>query len=45
MTLATFASFMGTFWFILLLCAASFGAGVVFKKPFLKLITGGKFTG
>jgi hypothetical protein len=44
-TLASFSAFLGTFWFILLLCCASFAAGVVFKKQFLKLITGGKYDG
>tara|TARA_X000001388_G_C2169609_1_gene99277 strand:+ start:407 stop:547 length:141 start_codon:yes stop_codon:yes gene_type:complete len=44
-TLASFSSFLGTFWFMLLLAGASFGAGIVFKTPFLKLITGGKYSG
>jgi hypothetical protein len=42
-TLASFSGFLGTVWFMVLLAAASFGAGVVFKNQFLKLITGGKF--
>tara|TARA_X000001388_G_scaffold71978_1_gene62224 strand:+ start:364 stop:504 length:141 start_codon:yes stop_codon:yes gene_type:complete len=44
-TLASFSSFLGTFWFMLLLAGVSFGAGIVFKKAFLKLITGGKYSG
>ncbi len=44
-TLATFSDFLGTVWFMVLLCAASFGAGVVFKGPFLKMITGGRYSG
>ena len=44
-TLATFSGFLGTVWFMVILCAASFGAGVVFKTPFLKLMTGGKYCG
>tara|TARA_R100001463_G_scaffold39011_3_gene83721 strand:- start:5379 stop:5522 length:144 start_codon:yes stop_codon:yes gene_type:complete len=44
-TLASLSGFLGTVWFMALLCAASFGAGVVFKKRFLKLITGGKYQG
>tara|TARA_R100001443_G_C3211785_1_gene143596 strand:- start:126 stop:269 length:144 start_codon:yes stop_codon:yes gene_type:complete len=44
-TLASFSSFLGTVWFMVILSAGSFGAGVVFKKPFLKLITGGKYQG
>jgi hypothetical protein len=42
-TLASFSSFLGTTWFMMLLCVASFGAGVVFKDQFLKLITGGRW--
>ena len=42
-SLASFSGFLGTVWFMVLLAAASFGAGVVFKNQFLKLITGGKF--
>ena len=42
-TLASFSGFLGTVWFMVLLAAASFGAGVVFKNQFLKLITGGKY--
>tara|TARA_R110000824_G_scaffold332855_2_gene519446 strand:+ start:193 stop:333 length:141 start_codon:yes stop_codon:yes gene_type:complete len=44
-TLATFSGFLGTFWFMVLLAAAGFGAGVVFKRPFLKLLTGGRYSG
>lgn len=44
-TLASVSGFFGTVWFIVLLCAASFGAGIVFKSKFLKLITGGKYQG
>ena len=44
-TLATFSSFLGTFWFVLLVAVSSFGAGMVFKTPFLKMITGGKWQG
>jgi hypothetical protein len=44
-TLASFSGFLGTVWFMVILCAASFGAGVIFKTPFLKLITGGKYSG
>ena len=43
--LASASSFFGTIWFMLLLAGASFGAGVVFKSQFLKLITGGKYQG
>jgi|TARA_R100001015_G_C4634354_1_gene200714 hypothetical protein len=43
--LASFSSFLGTFWFMVLLSVGSFGAGIVFKTPFLKLITGGKYSG
>jgi len=44
-TLASFSGFLGTVWFMVLLCCASFGAGVVFKSPFLKMITRGKYSG
>jgi hypothetical protein len=44
-TLASFSGFLGTVWFMVILSAASFGAGVVFKKPFLKLLTRGKYEG
>ena len=43
--LASFSGFLGTFWFMMLLSIASFGAGIVFKTPFLKMITGGKYSG
>lgn len=41
-TLASFSGFLGTIWFMIILAAASFGAGVVFKNQFLKLVTGKK---
>ena len=44
-TLASLSGFLGTIWFMALLACASFVAGVIFKKPFLKLITGGKYDG
>ena len=44
-TLASMSDFFGTVWFVVILCAASFGAGVVFKTQFLKLVTGGKYQG
>jgi len=44
-TLASMSGFFGTVWFMVLMCVASFGAGVVFKDKFLKLITGGKYQG
>lgn len=44
-TLASFEGFLGTVWFMVILCVASFGAGVVFKTPFLKLLTRGKYSG
>jgi|TARA_R100000084_G_C4633839_1_gene139899 hypothetical protein len=44
-TLASFSGFLGTFWFILLVAVGSFGAGMVFKAPFLRLISGGKWNG
>jgi hypothetical protein len=44
-TLASLSSFLGTFWFILLVAVGSFGAGMVFKAPFLRLISGGKWSG
>ena len=43
--LASFSGFLGTIWFMMLLSIASFGAGVVFKGPFLKLVTRGKYGG
>ena len=42
-TLASFSKFLGTVRFMALLCAGSFGAGVIFKDHFLKLITGGRW--
>lgn len=44
-TLASFSGFLGTVWFMALLACASFGAGVVFKGPFLRLLTRGKYGG
>ena len=44
-TLASVSEFFGNVWFMVLLCAASFGAGVVFKDKFLKLVTRGKYQG
>jgi len=44
-TLASFSGFLGTVWFMVIICAASFGAGVMFKTPFLKMITRGKYNG
>tara|TARA_R100000458_G_scaffold45232_1_gene43431 strand:- start:3549 stop:3689 length:141 start_codon:yes stop_codon:yes gene_type:complete len=41
--LADASSFFGTVWFMALLCVGSFGAGVVFKDHFLKLVTGGRW--
>jgi hypothetical protein len=42
-TLSSLAGFFGTVWFIALVGAAGFGAGVALKTPFLKLMTGGKY--
>jgi hypothetical protein len=39
------SAFLGTIWFMIIVGAAGFVAGMVFKKPFLKLITGGKYAG
>tara|TARA_Y100001963_G_scaffold117737_1_gene163835 strand:+ start:389 stop:532 length:144 start_codon:yes stop_codon:yes gene_type:complete len=45
-TLVGFATgFFSTFFGVALLCCASFVAGVIFKTPFLKLVTGGKWSG
>jgi hypothetical protein len=44
-TIATVSSFFGTMWFMGLVAAAGFVAGMIFKKPFLKLVTGGKYSG
>ncbi len=43
-TLATLSSFFGTVWFVALVGAAGFCAGMIFKTPFLKLVTGGKYS-
>ena len=44
MSIIAFATgFFSSFFGIALLCCASFLAGVIFKTPFLKLVTGGKF--
>lgn len=45
MTTLAFAGFFGSVFGIAILCAASFVAGVIFKNPFLKLVTGGKWQG
>jgi len=42
-TLATLSSFFGTVWFVALVGVAGFAAGMAFKDPFLKLVTGGKY--
>ena len=42
-TLATLSSFFGTVWFVALVGVAGFAAGLAFKDPFLKLVTGGKY--
>jgi hypothetical protein len=39
------SAFLGTIWFIALVGVASFIAGMVFKKPFMKLISCGKCSG
>lgn len=39
------SAFLGTIWFIGLVGVAGFVAGMMFKKPFLKLVTGGKYVG
>jgi len=44
-TLASMSGFFGTIWFIALVGILGFGAGMMFKKAFLKLITGGKYEG
>jgi hypothetical protein len=43
--LAFASGFFGSLFGIALLCCASFVAGVIFKTPFLKLVTGGKWSG
>jgi hypothetical protein len=42
-TLAFATGFFSSFFGIALLCTASFIAGVIFKKQFLKVVTGGKW--
>ena len=44
-TLASLSSFFGTVWFVALVGVVGFGLGMAFKTPFLKIITGGKYTG
>jgi hypothetical protein len=44
-TLASLSGFLGTIWFMALVAAGGFVAGMMFKRPFLKLITGGKYEG
>ena len=39
------SAFLGTVWFMALVAAGGFVAGMMFKKPFLKLITGGRYVG
>ena len=39
------SAFLGTVWFMALIGAGGFVAGLIFKKPFLKLVTGGKYEG
>lgn len=43
-TLASMSGFFGTVWFVALIGAVSFGAGMIFKTAFLKLVTGGKYS-
>ena len=42
-TLSTLSSFFGTVWFVALVGVAGFAAGMAFKTPFLKIVTGGKY--
>ena len=42
-SLASMSGFFGTVWFVALIGVLSFGAGMMFKTAFLKLITGGKY--
>ena len=42
-TLATLSSFFGTVWFVALVGVAGFAAGMMFKTPFLTVVTGGKY--
>jgi len=44
-TLSTLSGFFGTVWFVALIGVLGFGAGMMFKSAFLKLITGGKNSG
>jgi len=44
-TLASLSCVLGTTWFMALVAAGGFVAGMIFKKPFLKLVTGGKYDG
>ena len=44
-TLASLSGFLGTVWFMALVGAAGLVAGMVLKKPFLKMVTGGKYAG
>lgn len=39
------SAFLGTIWFVALVAAGSFVAGMMFKTPFLKMITGGRYVG
>ena len=39
------SAFLGTVWFMFICGAAGFVAGMIFKRPFLKLITGGRYAG
>lgn len=42
-TISMLSSFFGTVWFVALIGVAGFAAGMIFKTPFLKLMTGGKY--
>ena len=44
-TLASLSEFLGTTWFVALVGVAGFTAGLIFKAPFLKLVTAGKYSG
>tara|TARA_R100001594_G_scaffold45687_2_gene78583 strand:- start:12513 stop:12653 length:141 start_codon:yes stop_codon:yes gene_type:complete len=44
-TLASLSGFLGTVWFVVLVGVVGFGLGMAFKSPFLKFVTGGKYTG
>ena len=39
------SAFLGTIWFVAVVGAAGFVAGMAFKKSFLKVVTGGKYSG